>query len=252
MRQLQWGAGWLEVLLRRYADPMEAARLRLKLILQLVSTFLERPGLGDATAALATDTASQLGCDRVTIGVMRGREIHVEAISHTVQFDRHSNLLNAIAAAMMEALDQREPIIYPAERDGPLVVTFAHAELAQISSAGGVATFPLIHNGRQVGAMTLERAPGFRFDAPVVELLSGLAAMLGPLIDMRLAQQRGLPAHFAESARSVRNGCSGRIPGASSSPRWPWPCWQFFGICNRGATGGPPNPRIQGGNATRP
>src|SRR5262245_59467795 len=31
MRQLQWGAGWLEVLLRRYADPMEAARLRVKI-----------------------------------------------------------------------------------------------------------------------------------------------------------------------------------------------------------------------------
>lgn len=205
MRQLQWGAGWLEVLLRRYADPMEAARLRLKLILQIVSTFLERPGLEDASAAFVTDLAAQLGCDRVTIGVMRDREIRVEAVSHTVQFDRHSNLLSATVAAMMEALDQREAIVYPPEREGRLVVTFAHAELAQLSSAGGIATFPLTHNGRQVGAITLERAPGFRFETPVVELLDGLAAILGPLVDMRLAQDRSLPAHVAESARSVRD-----------------------------------------------
>ena len=205
MRQLQWGAGWLEVLLRRYADPMEAARLRVKFILQFVSAFLERPGFEDALSALATDVAAQLGCDRVTVGVMYGQDIRIEAVSHTVQFDRSSNLLNATAAAMMEALDQREAIVYPPEREGPLVVTFAHAELSQMSNSGGVATFPLDHGGRHVGAITLERASGFKFDTPVVELLAGLAAMLGPLIDMRLAQNRSLPAHLADSARGMRD-----------------------------------------------
>jgi RND family efflux transporter MFP subunit len=209
MRHLQWGAGWLEVLLRRHADPMEAARLRLKLILQFVSTFLERSSFEDALAALATDVAAQLGCDRVTLGIMRGREIRIEAVSHTVQFDRDSNLLNATSAAMMEALDQRESIVYPPVQEGPLVVTFAHAELAQISSAGGVATFPLMHHDRQIGAITLERAAGFRFDAPVVELLEGLATMLGALVDMRLSQGRSLPAHAAESARSLRDRLMG-------------------------------------------
>ena len=205
MRQLQWGAGWLEVLLRRYADPLEAARLRVKLIMQLVSTFLERPAFEDSISALVTEIASQLGCDRVALGIMRGREVRVEAVSHTVQFDRHANLMAASAAAMMEALDQREPIVFPPDRDGRLVVTFAHAELAQLSGASGIVTLPLVHSGRQVGALTLERAPGFRFDALAVELLEGLAAMLGPLVDLRLAQQRSLPTHVADSAREVRD-----------------------------------------------
>lgn len=205
MRQLQWGAGWLEVLLRRFADPHEAARLRVKLIMQLVSAFLDRPTFEDSISALVTEIASQLGCDRVALGVMRGREVRIEAVSHTVQFDRHANLLTATAAAMMESLDQREPIVYPPDRDGRLIVTFAHAELAQLAGSSGIATFPLVHGGRQVGALTLERAPGFRFDAPVAELLEGLAAMLGPLVDMRLAQQRSLPSHVADSARGVRD-----------------------------------------------
>jgi multidrug resistance efflux pump len=213
MRQLQWGAGWLEVLLRRYADPMEAARLRLKLILQFVSTFLEHPGFEDAAAALVTDIAARLGCDRVTIGILRGRELRVEAVSHTVQFDRHSNLMNATAAAMMEAIDQREAIVYPTDRDGRLVVTFAHAELAQLTGAGGLATFPLVHGGRPIGAVALERAPRFHFDAASVELLEGLAAMLGPLVDMRLAQARSLPAHVAESARGLRDRLLGPAHG---------------------------------------
>jgi RND family efflux transporter MFP subunit len=205
MRQLQWGSGWLEVLLHRYADPHEAAQLRIKLILEFVSAFLERPGFGDAATALVTDIGAKLGCDRVTLALMRGRELRVEAVSHATQFDRHANLLNATMAAMMEALDQGEPIVYPPDHEGRLVVTFAHAELAQLSGGVGIATFPLVHGGRQIGALTLERAPGLRFEAPVVELIEGLAAMLGPLVDIRREQARSLPAHAAASARGFRD-----------------------------------------------
>ncbi len=203
MRQLQWGSGWLEVLLRRHADPMETARLRLKLILQFVSVFLDRKDFKEASTALVTEVATQLGCDRVTLGVLRPKGVRIEAVSHTVQFDRHANLLRATEAAMTEVLDQGEPVIYPPDRDGRLVVTFSHAELAQLSGAGGIATLPLVNSGRQVGALTLERAPGFRFDAPTVELLEGLAAMLGPLVDLQRARQRSLPAHVGDSARGL-------------------------------------------------
>ena len=201
MRQLQWGSGWLEVMLRRHADPMEAARLRLKLLLQVVATFLERADFADSATALVTEVAAQLGCDRVALGLPRGNRMRIEAVSHAVQFDRHANLLRATEAAMIEALDQSEPIVYPPDRDGRLVVTFAHAELAQMSGAGGVATLPLAHNGRQIGALTLVRAAGFRFDAPAVELLEGLASILGPLVDLRLARQRSLPAHVADAGK---------------------------------------------------
>jgi biotin carboxyl carrier protein len=150
-----------------------------------------------------TEVASRLGCDRVTLGIQRRRGVRIEAVSHTVQFDRHANLLRATEAAMTEVLDQGEPVIFPPDRDGRLVVTFSHAELAQLSGAGGIATFPLTNSGRQVGALTLERAPGFRFDAPTVELLEGLAAMLGPLVDLQRARQRSLPAHVGDSTRGL-------------------------------------------------
>jgi RND family efflux transporter MFP subunit len=204
MRQLQWGAGWLEVLLRRYADPKEASRQRVKLVMQLVAVFVERPSLENALSALVTETATQLGCDRVALGIVRGGTVRVEAMSHTVQFDRHANLITATAAAMTEALDQREPIVYPPDRDGRLAITFAHAELAQLSGAGGVVTLPLVHGDQRAGALTLERASGMHFDAPVIELLESLAAMLGPLLAMRLALERSLPSHIADSAREAR------------------------------------------------
>ncbi len=209
MRQLQWGSGWLEVLLRRHADPIEAARLRVKLILQLVSAFLERPTLKEAAGELVTEIASQLGCDRVVFGLTQGNGVRIEAVSHNVQFDPHANLLISAAAAMMEALDQREPIVFPQDRDQRPVVTLAHAELAQITGAGGIATVPLVHEGRNVGALTLERAPGFSFDAAAIELLNGLAAMLGPLVDLHQARQRTLRSYAAASTREWWAGLVG-------------------------------------------
>lgn len=203
MRQLQWGSGWLEVLLRRHADPMEAARLRLKLILQFIAVFLDRADFREAATALVTEVATQLGCDRVALGIVRPKGVRIEAVSHTVQFDRHANLLRATEAAMTEALDQGEAVIFPPDRDGRLAITFSHAELAQLSGAGGVATFPLVNGGRHAGALTLERAPGFRFDVPTVELLEGLASMLGPLIDLQRARQRSLPAHAVDTVKGT-------------------------------------------------
>jgi len=202
MRQLQWGSGWLEVLLRRSADPVEAARLRIKLVLQLTATFLERPEVKEAATALVTELATQLGCDRVALGIVHGKSLRIEAISHAVQFDRHANLLGATVAAMTEALDQGEPVVYPAERDGRLVVTFAHAELAQMTGAGGLVSLPLIINGCRIGALTLERAAGHPFDAPAIELLEGLAGLLAPVVEMQLARQRSLPAHISGSAKA--------------------------------------------------
>ena len=195
MRQLQWGSAWLEVLLRRHADPLEAARLRIKLLLQMVSSFVERATLKDAANALVTEAATLLGCDRAVLGLARGGGVRIEAVSHAVQFDRQANLLNAVGAAMVEALDQRETLVFPQDRDQRAVVTLAHAELARVSGAGGIVTVPLAHEDRLLGALTLERAPGFEFDAPSVELLRGLGAMLGPLVDLQLVRQRSLRAH---------------------------------------------------------
>jgi RND family efflux transporter MFP subunit len=204
MRQLQWGSGWLEVMLRRYADPMDAVRLRVKLLLEMTATFLMQGEVRDAATALATELASQLGCDRVVLASFERGRLHIEGVSHASQFDRRANLLVATLGAMTEALDQREPVIWPPERESRLIVTHSHAELAQSSGAGGVATFPLLHEGRQVGALTLERAHGARFDAPTIELVRALASMLGPLLELQRARHETLPAHAARKAVAFR------------------------------------------------
>ena len=106
---------------------------------------------------------------------------------------------------MTEALDQGEAVVHPSEREERLVVTHAHAELAQLAGGAAVASFPLTHNGRAVGALTLERAHGARFDAQTVELVEGLAGMLGPLLELQRTRHQSLPAHAAQKALDLRS-----------------------------------------------
>jgi RND family efflux transporter MFP subunit len=203
MRDLQWGSAWLELFLRRHADPMEASRLRLKLALDLVSTLLEQEGLKEGAAGFATELATRLGCDRVAVGLLKRRHMRVKAVSHSAQFDRKSNLLRAVESAMEEAADQVEPVVYPPDREGAPVVAHAHEMLIRESGAGSAVTYPLMSADKVVGALCLERPPGQRFDLPTLELCEAVAAVAGPIIDLKHNNEESLPAHAVGSTVSL-------------------------------------------------
>ena len=200
MRELQWGSGWLEVLLRRHADPDDAAQLRLKLALDLVGTLLGQRSLADSAAAFATEVATRLGCERVALGTLEGRRVKLRAVSHSAQFDERANLLRAIEAAMEEAVDQSEAVVSPPARDNLPVVAHAHEVLLRESGAGGAATFPLLADGEVVGALSLERRTGYRFEPQTLELCEALAAVAGPIVELKRRGEQALPAHAAASA----------------------------------------------------
>jgi RND family efflux transporter MFP subunit len=203
MRDLQWGSGWLEVLLRRHADPQEDVRRRLKLALDLVAALLEHESLNDGGAALATELATRLGCDRVGLGAVQGGRVRLRALSHSGQFSARANLTRAIELAMEEAVDQRETVVHPPLAGAAPQVTLAHGQLLRESEAGAALTLPLASGEHVVGALTLERPAGFSFDAPSVELCEAVAAVAGPIVELKLAAERNLAAHATESARSL-------------------------------------------------
>jgi len=215
MRELQWGSCWLEVLLRRHADPTEAERQRLKLALDLVSTLLELPSLKESTTAFTTELATRLGCDRVTLGMLEGKRVRVAAVSHSPQFEKRANLMRAIERAMEEAVDQEEMVVYPAEREGRPVVARAHEALLHESQAGSATTFPLEHGGHVVGALTFERAAGHRFEMPTLEVCAAVASIAGPIIELKHGNEASLPLHAGRSAKGLWEKLAG--PG---HPGW--------------------------------
>jgi RND family efflux transporter MFP subunit len=203
VRNLQWGSGWLELLLRRHAGPLDAERVRLKLALDLVATLLEHPRFSDSATAFTTELAARLGCDRVSLGILKGRRVKVSAVSHSPQFDRRASLMLAVENAMEEAIDQEETVVCPAGPGDRPVVALAHEALLRESQAGGAATFPLAHGDRVVGALTLERASGYRFDAATLVICEAVASVAGPIVDLKRGNEIGLPGHAGRSVKTL-------------------------------------------------
>jgi len=214
MRDLQWGSGWLEVLLRRHADPQEAARQRLKLALDLVAALLEQEGLNEGGTAFATEIATRLGCDRVALGVLKGGRIRLRALSHSGQFNKRANLMRAIELAMDEAVDQRETVVCPPPAEATPQVTLAHSQLLRESEAGAALTLPLARGENMVGALTLERPAGFTFDKASLDLCDAVAAVAGPIVELKVAAERNLAVHALDAVAALWRKISGpRHPG---------------------------------------
>jgi len=206
VRRLGWGIGWLEALSRRKTFTSKA---RLVTVLELVSTSLNHERFQAAATAVATELATTFGCERVGIGFLKGRHIHVRALSHSAAFAKKTNLIRAIEAAMDEAADQMATVIYPARKDGPFQVTRAHAELLQLHGSGAVCTIPLTAGANLLGALVLELPAGAEFDARTVELCEHAALLVGPVLDVKRKEDRWLAQKAADSAATYLRRLTG-------------------------------------------
>lgn len=205
LRELQWGAGWLEVLVHRLGaarlEPgsVEATKQRLQVVLDLVAGALGHERFYGAATAFVTTLATRLACDRVSVGFLKRGRMHVRAVSHSAHFAKQTNLVRAIGAAMDEALDQGATVVYPSRPGGEARVIRVHAELARQSDAGAICTILLAEGPRYVGALTLERPADRPFDPATVEFCEALGAVAGPVLEVQRRDDRWLPVKAAEA-----------------------------------------------------
>lgn len=201
MRQIHWGAAWLEVLIRRtQAATTEQVNQRLQKALDLLASAVEHERFQEAGMAWVTRMANSLECDRVSIGFQTRDHARVAFMSHSADFGKQTNLTRAIEAAMDEAIDQEAVVVFPAPEDGEPLVTRAHAELARQHGCGAICTIPLESEGRPIGALTLERAEDQPFDPETVELSETVGAIAGPILQGRRLEERWLARKAVDAA----------------------------------------------------
>ena len=198
--QLEWGTGWLEVNIHRNKYTSSD---RLDTVLELVATSLHHDRFQASATAVATELAGLLGCERVSIGFLRGKHSQLRALSHSATFGKKGNLIRSIEAVMDEAIDQHATVLFPAHSEAALQVTRAHAELAKLQDDGSICTIPLTEGERLLGAMVLERPSGESFDERTIRLCEHTASLLGPLLDVKRKDDRWLIFKAADSGRTL-------------------------------------------------
>ncbi len=190
MQLLQWGSTWFQVLSQQQKA---ASNQRLATALGFVATCLEHARFESAATALAIELTTRLSCERVSLGFVRGRHIHLDALCHYADFGNKTNIVRCIEAAMDEAFDQQATVVFPSAPDSRVQLTRAHAELARYHSGGAsICTVPLTSDGRVIGGLTLERPAGQDFDSETIELCERVASMVGPLLELKRRDERWL------------------------------------------------------------
>lgn len=203
LRQLHWGAGWLETLFHRREVQRSQLQLRRNdLTLDMLASAAEHSDQREAGAAVTTQLATQLNCNRVSLGLARGKTVKLLAISHQATFQEKAQIIDAIENAMEECLDQDSPVAHPPTSSTGRRISLAHQDLARRAGARAVASVPLISAGQAVGVLTLERETDTPFTDEELASLEAVSAALGPLVEARMRSQRLIAGSAIDTAES--------------------------------------------------
>nr|WP_276595248.1 HlyD family efflux transporter periplasmic adaptor subunit [Roseateles albus] len=160
-------------------------------LLDQLAAVLEEDRYEAACRSLVTELATRLDCDRVSLGVVRGGHAQAVALSHSAQTSKRSNLIQAVGAAMDEAIDQKAVIRVPMLAGDEIVVDREHQHLAQEHGNGSVLTVPLTGGEDFSGALTFERPAKLPFEQHEIELCQAVAAVSGRILAIKKLNDRG-------------------------------------------------------------
>ncbi|MBW2291417.1 MAG: HlyD family efflux transporter periplasmic adaptor subunit [Deltaproteobacteria bacterium] len=205
LRQIQWGAAWLErrlgagssvETLEGHAGPAQAHQ-----VLDLIALALEAESFGGAAQSLVTQLARLLVCDRVSLGIEEGGRMKLVVLSHIAAFGREMNLVRAIESAMQESRDQHATLLHPPlPGDAPLILR-EHESLSREHGAGTVLTIPIQRTGSLRGALTFEHAEADAFSSERIAVLESIALALAPILELWRRDDRSLVRKIADAGR---------------------------------------------------
>lgn len=203
LQQLRWGSAWLRLFLQRQQQTHQrATQEQSQAVLTLLATLLEYPRAQAAAMAFVTAVAERLACDRVSLGFVQRQQVRLQAISHSANFGKKTNLTRALESAMDETLDQATTVTYPPGPETPFRVTRAHEALVRHHGTGAVCSIPLARDGALLGVLTLERPAQRPFAAAEIELCEAVAALAGPVLDTQRRDDRWLVSKVGEALRT--------------------------------------------------
>lgn len=206
-RRLVWALGWLESRFwhararderQRHANAFAAMDL-------LATVGAERRATA-AAQALVNGFAAETGVSRAALGLVRGlpgrgARVRIEAVSGTAWFRRRGKLAHALGDAMEEALDQSSPVTRHPTRDGDdATITVAHADYLGQSGNAAIASAVLYDDTLPIGVLTVETGEADTLDAALESRLEAVAALLGPVMELKRRQHNWIAGRAADAA----------------------------------------------------
>lgn len=201
IKRLKVAERWYQLLADRPAPEPTAA------LAEIFTTVLHEPGLTQASLSLVNQLAHWLGCERVALGVMFGKTLQIQALSHSAGFDARTRAHDLLKRAMQEAAYERTVIIADAQQGE---IYPQHQDLREQGDAQRVESLPLLCGRTVVGVLNVQWHHSFRQDQAKAEQLQQQLPRFAALIALK---QRAEPSAVAK----INARWSGRL---KKKQRW--------------------------------
>jgi len=110
-----------------------------------------------AAMTFCNEVASRYGCERVSLGWLEGDYVRLQAISHMERFEKKMDAVQSLEAAMEEAFDQDEEILWPRTEMGGAVIR-NHESFAKEQGTTYLLSLPIRLDDLPVGVLICERS----------------------------------------------------------------------------------------------
>ena len=170
--------------------------------LDLVVVLNEHRRFLPAAMTLCNETAARLACERVSLGWNEKGYIQLAATSHVDRFDRASDAVQLLEAAMEEAFDQDSDVVVPASGSPGAPVTRDHQGFSRTHDSRYLCSLPLRIERKPVAVLTCERntAPFSEREVRHLRLFCDLA---GPRLSDLKRWDRWVGARLALGAKEA-------------------------------------------------
>jgi len=200
MQVLSWGGKWLETVV----DHLNTGpNLRLSIVIETIADAVKHEAFETAAAAVASALSRLVECTRVSIGITDAGSTSVVAISNTARFEKRTNLVRSVAAAMDEAIAQDQSIALPAASTSSLVLTRANERHQSEFGAGEVYTIPFSNENAIVGAVVVERNQEQPLNREDVALVETIISIVGPILHTKRHAQLPLDKRLGVAVRDL-------------------------------------------------
>jgi RND family efflux transporter MFP subunit len=162
-------------------------------VVGLLASCFEQNSYHEGLLKMVTELTRTLNCERVAFAEFQRHHCRVVALSNSANFDDRSNLLQKIADAMDEAIDQDTSIVFPESANlQHKLIQRAHQDLARKYGSGSICTIPLINDKKIFGAVTLLRSEEQPFDSDTVHLSEQTLSLLTPFLALKRDDEKNL------------------------------------------------------------
>lgn len=199
---IEYCSGWLELNLgRRLLDALASQSQRQHIVIDGIAQVVAEPDFEHAALRFVNLMGRHLQSERVVLGFIRGKELVVHSQSDSSGHSKKHELVKQITAAMQEAADQQETILWPPEDDLNRV-SVAHGKLAEVQGQRALMSIPLVDRELFFGVVLFDRPADQPFTQAEQLTAEALVNFVGVVLEEK--RQSNLPL-YAYLFRSLKN-----------------------------------------------